>query len=103
MKIRDKLTKQLRWGCFAGLLSWFSFGFFVMSLNGKAQQLNPVVFVGFIPFLGSILYLNFGIHCPKCKSRLGTLLLYSLDMKISLSKKFRFCPFCGVDLDSENK
>jgi rRNA maturation endonuclease Nob1 len=48
--------------------------------------------------------MQFGIRCPRCKSRLGYMVAYSVDVfKFALAKKFKFCPFCGVDLDIEVK
>jgi len=100
MKIRDKLNSQLRWGFLALLLSWI-FIVTTMALFGeKIPEYVPVI--AFAPFLGTIIYLTFGICCPKCKSRIGHVIGYSIDIfTFGLSKKIKFCPYCGVSFDSE--
>ncbi len=39
------------------------------------------------------------IRCPKCKSRWGYVAMYE-GGPFSVSKKIRFCPYCGVPIDS---
>jgi hypothetical protein len=41
--------------------------------------------------------------CPHCGVRWGSLALWSgwSGLSVSIDKRIRFCPFCGVDIDSE--
>jgi hypothetical protein len=67
---------------------------------GKNQPPGPVTILGFVLFLGAIVFLNFFLKCPKCFRRLG----HTIAMPVAFSGKERapnFCPFCGVNLDEQ--
>jgi hypothetical protein len=59
-----------------------------------------ISFVGLAIMLLAWAHAFYGIKCPKCKERWGFLAMYGGGF-FSVSKKIRFCPFCGHDLDAE--
>jgi hypothetical protein len=48
----------------------------------------------------SVVYAFFAISCPRCKTAWGYVAMYSGGL-FSISRKIRFCPYCGVDIDSD--
>ena len=42
-----------------------------------------------------------GIRCSSCQNRIGQLITPIGGSPFSVSRKLRFCPFCGVDLDAQ--
>ena len=73
-----------------------SFGFWLLFAAGfflpKGSALQPLLFIPFIGFAGSVLYIIFFVKCPKCGERLG--------QAMSSMTKPNFCPGCGVNFDS---
>jgi hypothetical protein len=78
MKIREKLNSQLRWGFLIMFSGWIFMVVLMIFFDKNLPEYVPVV--GFMPFIGGILYLNFGICCPKCKFRIGYMISYSIDV-----------------------
>jgi hypothetical protein len=56
---------------------------------------------GFAIVAFSVWYSLYAIRCPKCRGKVGVLLNGAGTTLFQISKNFRFCPFCGVELDSE--
>jgi ribosomal protein S27E len=46
-----------------------------------------------------MMYAYIDIRCPQCNNSLGELVIYS-GHPFSISGKFKYCPYCGVDIDS---
>ena len=68
----------------------------------------PIIsFVGFGAAFIAIFYAQIGIKCPSCRNSWGYIAMYkgfefSNPFKIfRISKKIRYCPFCGIDIDKE--
>jgi len=65
---------------------------------------RTLLILGIIGFAGVFITLIYayykGIRCPKCENAWGFLAMQT-GGPFSLSKKLRFCPFCGVSLDSD--
>ncbi len=61
-----------------------------------------VALIGFAIAMGAITFLEFGISCPECRGRIGCAVNYP-GSPLAISSKIRFCPFCGVSLDSSLK
>jgi hypothetical protein len=62
------------------------------------------IIVGFIGFAGAgiaVLGLLFWLRCPSCGENLGYALSWPMTWNLSISKRIRFCQFCGVNLDKE--
>jgi len=54
----------------------------------------------FIGFFGAVVYVLFAIRCPRCNGRLGqTFASHGIPFS---ETKVRFCPFCGLDFDSQD-
>jgi len=58
--------------------------------------------IGFVIAAAAILFLQFGLSCPRCRGRIGNVINHSLG-PFTVSPKIRYCPFCGVALDSDLK
>ena len=73
-----------------------AFGFWLLFAAGMFLPTSGIyktlLFLPFIGFAGSVLYILFFVKCPKCDARLGQVMS-------SISKP-KFCPGCGVSFDS---
>jgi hypothetical protein len=49
-----------------------------------------------------MIYAFLGIRCPNCKGNLGYVAMSS-GTPFSISKKLKYCPSCGIDMDTEFK
>ena len=56
----------------------------------------PLIGLGFC--VAAVTAINLSIRCPKCRNNLGVIAAMSGDT-LSISKKIRFCPYCGADFD----
>jgi hypothetical protein len=77
-------------------------GWFILAISGVLKErpsANPLSILGFILFMGAILFLNFFVKCPKCVRRIG----HTIAMPVAFGGKGapNFCPFCGVNLDEK--
>ena len=99
MTIRSVIAKRKRKGI---LISYSGFVVILAEfVRAVVTHTRPVFVLLAIPlFIGGMLYSMFWVTCPNCNGNLGHIVMYS-GGPFSLSKKFRFCPYCGVDLDSE--
>ena len=71
-----------------------------MILSGAEPPWLFIAFPGFVVFFAGTLYLLFFLRCPRCRGAIGYVVTY-LSGPFSISRRIRFCPFCGVALDSE--
>jgi hypothetical protein len=96
--IRDYLKRRVRT---SNIL--VACGFVLFGLGGwlcaalNKTWLLPLPLVGFVLFGGGALYRVF-IHCPKCGGGLGMPPAYFGN---PFGREFRFCPVCGVSLDTQ--
>ena len=99
MTLRDALTRQKRK---ATVVAYAGFAVFALSMAVGAGERPWLVagMVGFVLFGAGILYLLFFLKCPACGGRIGYTVSYPSAI-FSVSRKIRYCPFCGVSLDSE--
>lgn len=68
---------------------------------GIQSNTFPIIaMVGFGVAFVTIVYAFFGMRCPKCKGQWGYIAMYSGN-PFAISKKIKFCPYCGVNLDLE--
>ena len=91
MTIRERISRRKRK---AGLAAYGGFALFALGLflDGSGRTWLIVAIPGIVVFVGATLYLQFFVRCPACGGAIGSL---------SVSRKIRFCPFCGINLDSE--
>ena len=89
--------KKITW---VAIASWLTFAACLV-LSARFPQTFPLIFVAFTGFIVSILFLMFGIRCAKCGGNLGYTISTPSSSFFSISDKIRFCPYCGVRLDTE--
>ena len=99
MTLREVIVKRKRIGA---IVTYLGFAWFVawMALSGAQPPWLFVAFPGFAVFFAGTWYLLFFLRCPRCRGRIGYTVGYPSN-PFSISRKIRFCPFCGVALDSE--
>ena len=101
MTIRDKLTRARRKAGIAAIIGWFVC-LIGMVLTVFRGQLFLLVFIpGAIVFAAGVLYALLGMRCPQCGGRLGWAIAYPTRSFFKMPDTIKFCPFCGVELDSE--
>ena len=85
------------------VFTWSAFLLFIIGLF--LSQAYPVFIsigvLGFLGFMSGVFFLLFGIRCPQCKGQIGYAIIWPPGRLFTISKKIKFCPFCGVDIDSE--
>jgi hypothetical protein len=86
------------------IIAYSGMAFFLlgMLLSGKFESFPIFPFIGFAVFMASIGYAFWGIRCPRCAGNFGIVAMY-WGSPFSVSKKIKFCPFCGIDIDTELK
>jgi len=99
--IRNKLNTSFRrtlvaqWG-----------GFFLVCLGvilgyALSEVFVSIALIGFVVLVIGMLYMLYGIRCPRCKRMFGNTIHYPFGRLFSISEKVKFCPFCGVKIDSK--
>lgn len=98
LTLRQRLNQQQKHSLHLALAG---FGvFFLGLLSGVGAPRPPLwTFLGFAIFIAGILYRLLALKCSHCGNRLGCLTL-APGSGFSLSPRLRFCPFCGVSLDT---
>jgi hypothetical protein len=101
LKIREMINNQKRKAVItaASGMGLFSASLLISTFH---KGMFSIAAIGFIIAIGGILFLQFGLSCPRCRGRIGDVVNNSLG-PFTLSPKIRFCPFCGVALDSDIK
>lgn len=102
MTLRESISKRKRT---AAIVTYLGFAWSVVCMALSESQIPSLWFYMAIPGLASsfvgTLYLTLLLRCPNCRGRIGYALNYG--SPFSVSPKIRFCPLCGVALDSELK
>jgi hypothetical protein len=83
------------------IATWTGIALFIsgMILGEKSEDIALFSFIGFAVFIVLLaLYGYWAMRCPRCKGNLGHFLYYG--PPFSVSKKLKYCPFCGVEIDS---
>jgi hypothetical protein len=101
LKIREMINNQKQK---AVITAASGMGLFAASMliSTVYKGMFSMAWIGFVIAIGGILFLQFGLSCPKCRGRIGDIVNSSIG-PFKLSPKIRFCPFCGVALDSDLK
>lgn len=86
------------------MLNYSGMAFFIIGMifSDKSGALPMIPFIGFGVAFVSMVYAFLRIRCPNCKGNFGYLAMYAGN-PFSLSKKIKYCPFCGIDIDTELK
>ena len=72
-----------------------------MTLGTENKAFIAFGLIGFIAAMGCTLGLLFFVRCPSCGGNLGYALSWPTTLDLSVSKKIKFCQFCGISLDKE--
>jgi hypothetical protein len=102
MTIRSQISRRKRKLL---IITYSGIAFFILGMIlSDRLELSPFwPFIGFAVFLVSIMLYGFwGMRCPRCKGNLGYVAMY-YGPPFSVSKKIKYCPFCGIDIDTELK
>jgi len=98
MTVRDYLNKKIVRVYIIMLICFVLFAVLIIfERPAGLTALLPIT--PFIGFVACIVYLNFGIRCPDCKNPVAYLSFMSFGGYFCISKKIRFCPFCGIEMD----
>ena len=101
MTIRDKITAAQRKANTVAIIGWLA-GVVGVVLGAYVHgAFGLLFFPGALVCVAGVLYMLFGIRCPQCRGTLGHMSKYQIRAFWGIPKRIRFCPFCGVDLDSE--
>ena len=99
MTLRESIVRSKRTGAIVTYLG-LAWSFVWMALSGAQPPWFFVAIPGFVVFFAGTWYLLFFLRCPRCQGRIGYTVSY-MSWPFSVSRRIRFCPFCGVALDSE--
>jgi hypothetical protein len=69
------------------------------TIGTSGTALMVLGLLGIVLAASGMLLLAFRVRCPRCRSRLGQI-LGNVGSPFTISRRLRFCPFCGVPLDS---
>jgi hypothetical protein len=99
MTLRQAINKQKRG---AGLLAYIGLLIFAWGLfNSIANQRTAMMaLAGLALSWLAIFYILLAVRCPKCRGPVGASAAFSSGL-LAMPKKVKFCPYCGVDIDSE--
>jgi hypothetical protein len=99
MNVRSTINKGKR---SISLLAYSGIVLFFVGilLSPITRYMFTLALIGFGLTLVSVIYAFFAIPCPKCKRAWGYVAMYSGGL-FSISKKIKFCPYCGVDVDTD--
>jgi hypothetical protein len=98
--IRATISRRM---CKAAILMYCAMALFLITALWAIAKDEKLVTFSLIPFvvaMAATAYLVHGMRCPHCRVRLGSIVCYGGN-PFRISPRVHFCPFCGVDLDSE--
>jgi hypothetical protein len=101
MTIRSQISRKKRRALTSGYSGMALFFLGIILLHESGWPLILMV-IGFGVAAVSLLYAFWRIRCPNCKGNIGFVAMY-YGTPFSLSKRIKFCPFCGIDIDIELK
>jgi len=99
MSVRSVINKGKRRISLVAYLGVALF-FFGVLLSPITRHMFTLSLIGFGLTFVTVVYAFFAIPCPRCKTAWGYVAMYSGGL-FSVSKKIKFCPYCGVDIDSD--
>ena len=98
MTVRELIATRKRK---ASIVAYSGFALFALGMVLDAgEPWFSVALPGFAVFFAATVYLLLFLRCPACRGPIG----YTVNHPsgpFSVSRKIRFCPFCGIPLDSE--
>jgi hypothetical protein len=98
MSPREKFDRRKRW-FLGGII--LGIGVFLVSVFVSKGVVPEAIIPAFVVVIGLSLWSQFAaFRCPECHGNLGPLYLHN-------SSRFglpvNFCPFCGMDLNSDSE
>jgi len=96
--IRTQFSRQKR---FIVILSWLAIPVIAVggALIGGGHNWAIAIVITGIAMVGTAMgFMFLGARCPRCRKSIGTSLMY-FGGPFKISKKYNFCPCCGVSLD----
>jgi hypothetical protein len=70
-------------------------------IPADSRSLGVWTLVPFAGFAACIVYLFYGVRCPTCRNQIVGLAYLPRGGYFRISAAVRFCPFCGLSLDTE--
>ena len=101
MTIREELSKRKQKTMLIGY-SGLAFTIIGVLLSDKTHGLPIFPMIGAVVFAICILLVMYTLKCPRCEGNLGQATM-NYSSPFSIGKAIRYCPFCSVDLDTENR
>jgi hypothetical protein len=105
MIIRDHINKLKR-KYFLWLIVSYILLIFFLALEVINNSLFYVGLIGtiicLITFFICLYFIYVGIRCLQCNNGLGSI-VFTFSKNLSLSQKIQFCPYCGINLDTDIK
>jgi hypothetical protein len=99
MTIRESLNKKITRVMAAALLSFALAGVSGFLLNDASRHPSLITFIGITGFALCVLYMIFGLRCPKCRVAIGGMISAPGANLFRVSNQIKFCPYCGTSLD----
>ena len=106
MTIRTIINKKMRTIMILILSGSIVFGIGCIINVWNEPNTPPIIaLIGFGVAFVAMIYAFFGIRCPNCRNIIGYIAMYKgpfiPDSILKMSNKIKYCPFCGVNMDSE--
>jgi hypothetical protein len=100
MTIREVLNKRKR---IAAIISYIGLALFITIgvLSTRDEKLAALIPIAMLPLMGAMVYMLWLVRCPRCRGWIAPIIGYG-GSPFSISRKFRFCPVCGVSLDDQS-
>ena len=105
MTIRAFINKKLR-KIVAVMLIGFTLYMLLLIYNIFTHTQAPpnIYLIAFVLVFIPWIY-TFSIRCPNCNNSIGLVVMnkgkFIPDTIFSMSKNIKYCPFCGINMDSE--
>ena len=98
MTLREAIGKRKR----RLMIAWYGgfFWFVVVLLLPVGAWRFWLAIPGLMLSIACASYVMFRLRCPRCQGRIGNTVV-SYGRLFTVSPEIRFCPFCGIALDSE--
>ena len=101
MTIRDYLNRKIVIVFVIMMICLGSFVLLGILASSSTQQFELLAFLPFFGVAVCILCLYYAVRCPKCHNAVAYLTYLPGGGIFRLSKKVKFCPFCGVAFDNQ--
>jgi hypothetical protein len=104
MTIRMLIERKKRRIMVVALVGFASAATGAVLTQSNVLNVEPqfAVLPGMVVVVLALLYANlFAFRCPRCECGWATLVMQGSRSLVGLDRRIRYCPFCGVDIDTE--